>query len=301
MEKKRYEESVRERMQKKFPEELMGGTFRGRSYPHIFKDLKHNFIDGIFPIKKSLKGNLSDAEIKYHYAEHLNSSQAMCIGYFKKFFETKKYEPLLAKVLVMQGIDVSDGEKFTDAVFEYIPYPKEGTNFDFYLKLASGKQITWEIKFAESEFGGTTKQANAASRYIDKYENIYIPMFEECVYDQFPKVSCDNYQCLETGKLTDNCCKQEECSIYTFYKHYQIRRNILYAREKGDYVIFLTPRENVALNEGREYIEQYAEKWETNHIRNIYWEDLLETTLHVVSCEPELFDYYSRFKEKYFE
>jgi len=58
--------------------------------------------------------------------------------------------------------------------------------------------------------------------------------------------------------------------------------------------------ENMALDEGRAYIERYANERGTDCIRNIYWEDLLETTLHVVSCVPELFDYYTKFKEKYF-
>ena len=90
--KKSYEVTVKERMLKKFPSELLGGAYHGRSYPHIFKELKDNFIDGRYPVKKCLKGNLTDSEIKYHYAEHLNSSQTMCISYFKKFFESEKYE-----------------------------------------------------------------------------------------------------------------------------------------------------------------------------------------------------------------
>ena len=54
------------------------------------------------------------------------------------------------------------------------------------------------------------------------------------------------------------------------------------------------------MDDGRAYIEQYADALGTDCIRNIYWEDLLETTLQVVSCEPELFDYYIKFKAKYF-
>lgn len=85
-----YETIVKERMRKQIPKELLGGTFRGRSYLHIFKELKNNFIDGTYLTKKCLKGNLTDAEIKYHYAEHLNSSQAMCIAYFKRFLNQEK-------------------------------------------------------------------------------------------------------------------------------------------------------------------------------------------------------------------
>lgn len=299
--KKSYETIVKERMVKRVSGDLLGGTFRGRTYPHIFKALIDNFIDGSYPTKKCLKGNLTDTKIKYHYAEHLNSSQTMCIAYFKKFFESREYEILLAEILMMQGIDVAGCGEFTDAVFEYIPDAKEGTNFDFYLKLKNGKQITWEIKFTESEFGGTTKQAESSDRYITKYQYVYVPMLRKCAYYDYPDVDCDDYQCLQTGELTDDCCVHNKCSIHEFYQYYQIRRNILYAAKPGDYVLFLTPRENEALNEGRAYIEHYATKWGTDCIRNIYWEDLLKTTLRVVSCVPEMFAYYTKFKEKYFE
>jgi len=296
---KTYEAIVKERMTKKFPEDLLGGKFKNKQYPHIFKELKYNFIDEQFPVRKCIKGNLTDEEIKYHYAEHLNSSQTMCIAYFKKFFETREYESLLADILMKLGIVTVDGYKFTDAVFEYIPCTKEGTNFDFYLKLDNDKQITWEIKFTEKDFGGTTGDG-ASDKYIAKYENVYIPMLRECAYYDFPDIYCDDYHCLNTGMLTDDCDARDKCSIYEFYKYYQIRRNILYARTKEDYVLFLTPRENRELDDGRAYIERYAKKCGTDHIRNIYWEDLLETTLNVVSSVSELYDYYTKFKEKYF-
>lgn len=166
--------------------------------------------------------------------------------------------------------------------------------------MADGRQLTWEIKFTESEFGKTTKQKGEEDRYSKKYEEIYVPMLKDCAYYRFPSIICDSYQCLETGALTNNCCVYGECKIHEFYEHYQIRRNILYAKHPGDYVLFLTPRENKSLDKEREYIEQYAKKWGTECIRNIYWEDLLDTTLQVVSNEPVLFDYYTKFKEKYF-
>lgn len=283
--KSNYEAIVKARMVKRAPKELLGGTFRGGVYPHIYKALKDNFIDETFPNKKCLKGNLTDAEIKYHYAEHLNSSQTMCIAYFKKFFESKEYENLLAKILMIQGIEIAECGEFTDAVFEHIPYAKEGTNFDFYLRLSNGRQITWEIKFTEREFGGITKSGGEMDKYLTKYEAIYVPMLLDCAY----------YDSSDEGSIHDMC------SINEFYKYYQIRRNILYARTSEDWVLFLTPRENRALDEGRDYIEHYATKCGTDHIRNIYWEDLLETTIRVVSCEPELLAYYTQFKEKYFE
>lgn len=296
-----YENEVKNRMSKKFPAELLGGTYRNQSYPHIFKNLDDNFIDGKRQIKKCLKGNLTDGDIKYNYAEHLNSSQTMCIAYFKKFFEKPEYEPLLAKILMIHKINLTDSNGFSDAVFEHIPCPKEGTNFDFYLKTMDGKQITWEIKFTESEFKKIALQGNNSDNYIKKYKDTYIKMLQNCVYYRYPAVTCDSYECTDANDNTYICNVHDKCSVYEFFNHYQIRRNILYARNKGDYVIFLTPRENKTLDDDRAYIEYYADKWGTDCIKNIFWEDLLETTLRVVSPVPVLFDYYKKFKEKYFD
>ena len=294
-----YSTKVKERMAGKFQANQKGGLFHGKPYDHILTDLKYNFIDGNPPEKKCMKGNLTDANIKYHYAEHLNSSQTMCIAYFKKFFECPEYESLLAEILMMLKIDVSEDCVFSDAVFEHIPCAKEATNFDFYLTTSDGRQITWEIKFTEAEFGSVSLETDG-KKYLDKYKNIYMPMLSEGLYCTSPDEESGLCPCLETGVLTDLCSRQDSCAIKEFYRYYQIRRNILYAKKNGDYVLFLTPRENDNLDEGRAYIEYYAKQHNTDRIRNIYWEDLLDATLQVVSCEPGLLDYYTKFKDKYF-
>ena len=298
--KNSYEKHVKERMREKQNEVLLYGTFRGKAYNHIFKDLNDNFIDGSYPENKCLKGNLTDTKIKYHYAEHLNSSQTMCIAYFKKFFDEKKYERLLTEILEKEGLGVTRFDEITDAVFEYVPTPKEGTNFDFYLKFSGGKQITWEIKFTESEFGGIAKAANARIDYVKKFADVYKKMLRDSFYFSFPPITCANNQCLTSDVAADGCQSHADCLIYNFYKHYQINRNILYAKNADDCVVFLTPRENENLNEGRAYVEKLANGWNTKNIRNLYWEELLKTTLQVVSCEPQLYDYYTKFKAKYF-
>ena len=303
---KAYEQIVKERMIPKYPKELLGGKFRDKApqgesgYPHIFKSLKDNFIDGKYPDMKRLKGTLPDGKIHYNCATHMNSSQTMCIAYFKKFFENEAYEPLLAEILMMAGIDVA-GAEFVDAIFEYEPYSAEGTNFDFYLSLSDGRRISWEIKFTEKDFGGTTKKKGEEERYITKWKTVYMQMLQKCVYCDYPDVHCTDYRCLASGKLTDDCCSHDKCYIHEFYQYYQIRRNIAYAQKEGDYVLFLTPRENNSLDESRAYIETYASKCNTDHIRNVYWEDLLKITLQVVSCDSNLLDYYTKFKCKYFE
>lgn len=279
---KTYEKIVKERMVNHIDSDLVGGSFRGKSYPHILKDLSNNFIDSSYPEKKCLKGSLTNDNIKYHYAEHLNSSQTMCIAFFKKFFESEANEHLLSTILTMLNIDISDTE-IIDAIFEYIPCSKEGTNFDFYLRLKNGKQLTWEIKFTESEFGRIPPVKAMSKTYLDKWNNVYLDMLSQGIYSR--------------------CFLKTELSIIGFYEHYQIMRNILYAKNTGDYVLFLTPKENnsKALIEGRAFIDVCATTCNTKCIRNIYWEDLLDATLKVVENNTILFDYYSKFKTKYFE
>ena len=70
---------------------------------------------------------------------------------------------------------------------------------------------------------------------------------------------------------------------------------------KDDYVIFLSPRENYNLDKGRDYIEKFSLKCKTNHIKNIYWEELVDITIQKISKIPELYEYYINFKHKYFE
>ena len=280
--KNKYEAIVKDRMIKKYDSSSLGGLFNKIPYPHIFKDLKDNFIDKNYPLYKNLKGNLDKSEIKYHFANHLNSSQTMCISYFKKFFEKDEYESVFIEILIHFGIDICKNSKVVDAVFEYIPNSKEYTNFDFYLKFDNNVQVTWEIKFTESEFK-SVYNGNKIEKYINKYNEIYVSMFKNSHYATIINKYYDDF------------------SIDNFFKHYQINRNILYAKTKDDYVIFLSPRENYNLDKGRDYIEKFSLKCKTNHIKNIFWEELVDITIQKISKIPELYEYYINFKYKYFE
>lgn len=311
--KETYAESVKKRMKNKMPENLLGGLYDGQPRPHICNKLEYNFIDGKYPKEKCIKGIPTNKEIKYHYAEHLNSSQTMCISYFKKFFEKPEYEALLIKILSEMGLGISVFDTIEEAIFEHILNPKEGTNFDFYLKLHDDRQITFEIKFTESEFGATSKIKDASFVYCKKYADIYVPMLAKCAYSPKNNILSDNiaclngkekaefFPCLEAKGNREECKEQNTCPAYQFYKYYQIRRNILYAEKDKDIVIFLSPEENHSLDKEREYIEWYANTLKTPNIRNIYWEKLLDATLLIVKDAPELFEYYKKFKNKYFE
>ena len=88
-----FAKKVQKAMGSAIPDWIPRGKWRGVSYGHILTDMRNNFIDGYYPVKCCIKGNLSEGEIKYHQgASHLNSSQVMCINFFKKFFEPYLHE-----------------------------------------------------------------------------------------------------------------------------------------------------------------------------------------------------------------
>lgn len=256
------------------PEYIPRGKWQGKSYPHILADIKTNFIDGDSPKFCSVKGNLTEAEIKYHQgATHMNSSQVVCISYFKKFFERAEYEKFLLNILRDAGISIDSLDEMESAAFEYEPCSEERTNFDFYLVLKSGKRISFEIKYTEAEFGGISPDKDDPCKYDRKWDAIYKGMVEKSAYLTVDKDA--------------------------FYKpHYQVNRNIVYAAE-GDYVVFLTPRANDArlLEEGRKYIDGMNNP----NILNVYWEDIMKSTLDRVQGCSELKEYFTKFYQKYIE
>lgn len=247
------------------------GTWQGKEYKHICHSLEYNFIDGKYPVKCNVKGNLYEKNIKYHqYALHLNSSQVMCISFFKKFFEKSEYENILLDVFRNAGIEISSDTGIEDAIFEYEPNPSEKTNFDFYIVLTNDKKISMEIKYTEAEFGGISPDEKEPDKYHNKWKNIYQTMVMENPYIQ---------------------CDEDD-----FYMNYQINRNIVYAKE-GDSVIFLTPKANNA--QGMENGRKYIDGLKNCNICNLYWEEIVEALLETVKNLPELNDYYMKFYHKY--
>lgn len=272
--KETFAKKIQRIMGKSVPDNVPRGIWQGRSYSHIYTDIVSNFIDGNYPTHCSLKGSLTTAEIKYHNgAAHMNSSQVMCISYFKKFFEQPEYEGYLLAVLRESGIFIEPDDTIDAAAFEYEPCAYERTNFDFYLVLASGKRISFEIKYTEVEFGGISQDKNDPQKYDKKWDNIYKKMVDESAFLDIDKAA-----------------------FYT--PHYQINRNIVYAKAE-DYVVFLTPRANdsKALINGRQYIEGMHNP----HIRNLYWEDVMGSTQRLVCECNALKEYYSKFYHKYIE
>ena len=261
-------------MGERVPDYIPRGRWQGRTYSHIFADKSMNFIDGDYPVLCSMKGNLTDAEIKYHKgAAHMNSSQIVCISFFKKFFERPEYEEYLISLLRESGISIENDEKIDAAAFEYEPCAEERTAFDFYMVMTGGRRISFEIKYTEAEFGGISPDEHDPCKYDRKWDMFYKEMTERSPF-----------------------LDEDKESFYN--RHYQVNRNIAYAGAE-DYVIFLTPRANDsrALAVGRNYIDAMNNR----HIRNLYWEEVVNVTQKLVEECEELKEYYSRFYHKYIE
>ena len=79
--KNAYAEAVKQRIVQVLPQNDRYGLWHGRPYPHICKDLRDNFIEGM----GAFEGKLAGKVIKFHEgATHLNSSQILCINFFNK-------------------------------------------------------------------------------------------------------------------------------------------------------------------------------------------------------------------------
>ena len=266
-----FAKKIQERMGSAVSDQIPRGEWNGVEYKHIYLNCENNFIDGAYQKESCIKGDLPSLDIKYHRgASHMNSSQVMCISFFRMFFEKPEYENILLDILRDSGIEIAAEDQIKAAAFEYEPCNKERTNFDFFILLHSGVKISFEIKYTESEFGGISPDKNNPCKYDRKWNNIYKNMVSGCPF-------------LAVGK--------EE-----FYENYQINRNITYAGA-NDYVLFLTPAANHenGIEKGRKYID----KLNHSHIKNLYWEEIIEKTKTAVCGFSELRKYYEEFYDKY--
>lgn len=309
MAKGEFANDIKDRMALAANPSHVGELWHGRAYGHICKELRYNFIDGDVPLYCNLKQPIG-SKIHYHQgAAHLNSSQVMCISFFKKFFEAPEREGLLLKILnePITSNSTKDtilaGTTITAAYFEYEPDHAERTNFDFYLELSSGAHISIEVKFTESDFGKISPCRNDSQKYARKWSNTYVSLLKECACAQDKLLTCKNCEqtvmCAKGGILNDSCVRSEDCFIHEFYDHYQIWRNIAYATSPKDIVLFLTPRANDALEVERSYIDEIGSQFDGPIIQNIFWEDLILIALNNTRFDPELHNYFLRFKEKY--
>jgi hypothetical protein len=245
--------------------------YKGRllRYPHILPADRYqlNILPGIrerfwewFRTRKP--------KIKLHkYFHHLVSSQALC---FNLFFPFLKEDGSAVDSRLLQALGIEEKGRFT-GYFEKVLEPIEKTNFDFYLKSGSAHEIFFELKLSESEFGACDCRDVYRRRLNDIYERL-----------------------LEN--LVDRSWLKEE----TFFKHYQILRNVSYlSRGPKTKLFFVFPKANECLKAAEDTIRKIAFNGLGDRVTILYLEELIERILNVTKDDPALQQHFQEFKKKY--
>ncbi len=198
---------------------------------------------------------------------HLNSSQAMG---FNLFFPFLNYGPKRAAAL-LEALDVPV-EPILDWEFEKVPDPDEGTNFDLWLKLESGRQLFFELKLTEGEFG--TAKSNERRR--TKRTEIYLPRLN--------------------GRIASGWIDSEE----KFFKRYQLLRNLWHVNpDREDRLFLVFPAANHRLvDEANGFRRQLDDDWK-RRVAVVQLESLHERLMERAKGDAALEACLAEFAEKY--
>lgn len=240
-----------------------------KQYPHIlpvdywFENLLPNY-------RTELKDYISAQNVKLHPDfHHLNSSQAMCLNMFYPLFKEKKLD-LIVKALKLDNDSVN---------YDSVCFEKESkiekemghrpTSFDFYFRTNNGKEIHFEIKYTEQEFG----KAKRDKEHFDKYESVY-------------KKHC-------------SAIDSKYCNCDSFLSNYQLMRNVIHVTNSS-YVVFLFPANNIKINKQAEFAKSNLIKsgFQQNII-NLTWEYLLGFIDSITLDSDKLATQITDFKDKY--
>jgi|APFre7841882724_1041349.scaffolds.fasta_scaffold03169_1 hypothetical protein len=191
----------------------------------------------------------------------------MCFNLFFPFLIEDKLRLLISDVLSLPPNEIRN------AAFEKVLDKSEGTNFDFFIEIASGSHIFFEVKLSESDFG----IAPSDTAHRKKLYEIYRPRLIGKVTEQY----------LEEG---------------LFFHHYQILRNISYICNDGTDVLFLIfHRANEKLAGTKQIIEGMLTDKFSNQVRILHLEDLVDRILQSIgAANIRMTQHYHAFKEKYF-
>lgn len=244
------------------------GEWDGRKYGHILPISRWE-LNLLEPYRIDLSNRLEKKQIHRHWGfHHLTSSQAVCLNFFYPLVEEEQL-PMLLKVF-----DLED-EEVAESGFEHVVAGGDGTNFDFYIALSSGKKLFFEIKYTEDGFG----KKKAGIDYRSKYDSYY----QEGLAEKL-KPGLDDYE--------------------SFMDDYQLMRNISYIDETGEnLLIIIYPEGNRKIR--KEYDAVLANVIEQSyhpHIRLLTWEDVCTGLMEVLqdsNASARLLNQYSDFAEKY--
>ncbi|MFD1861990.1 PGN_0703 family putative restriction endonuclease [Planococcus chinensis] len=237
-------------------------------YEHILP-VSHKNLNLLEPYRIDLANHIEEKGINRHWGfHHLTSSQAVCLNFFYPIMKEKQLSALL-EVLQLEDEDVKE------CSFEMEVAGGDGTNFDFYIELASGKKLFFEIKYTEDGFG----KKKAGIDYRSKYDSYY----QEGLAEKL-KPGLDDYE--------------------SFMDDYQLMRNISYIDETGEnLLIIIYPEGNRKIR--KEYDAVLANVIEPSYqpnIRLLTWEDVCTGVMEVLqdsNASGRLLNQYSDFAEKY--
>ena len=206
---------------------------------------------------------------------HLNSSQAMCFNLFFPFVidESSRAGSLFEALneSLPEHLRISNDPP-AEQTFEKILDKEEGTNFDFYVRLKSGRKILFELKLSEKSFGDAEDDKN----HREKFERVYKPRLD--------------------GRIDDEYKNRER-----FFANYQVLRNILWLNSsKQDLLFFVYPQQNEVLSPHRGTIDHAPERGLKELVKCIHLEDLAERiSRQQDEQDPRFCLHYRMFKEKY--
>lgn len=236
------------------------GFYEGKECGYVLPKnlLALNFLQGIMRPR-----------VKYHiYSNHLNSSQVMSIN----FFQSLRNEKFLLEILrEITPIDILKESKIVQSNFKYEDtFQNNKGNFDFYIKLSTGENIYFTIKYLESTFGKISKSKETEKlpeKYEEEYENIYKEQLANSLY-------------------------LKDLTKENLYNNYQIYKNISYIKSEKDYVIFLYPIENEDLVNEMNNISKFSNYF------SLDWTVLVCKTLQKTK-NTKYYRIYKEFADKY--
>ncbi|GAA4767961.1 MULTISPECIES: PGN_0703 family putative restriction endonuclease [Flavobacterium] len=258
-----------EKNKEKWFGEIENGKWRNSEnfYHHILPK-EEEVLNLLETYRDNLIEYLEKKKIKKHiYFHHLNSSQAMCLNFFYPLLAENELDVILMLIGLNEEIDYDNTcfEKASDIEKNKNYRP---TSFDFYIKTVSGKNVFFEIKYTEQEFG----KAKPDDLHKQKFDNVY--------------------------KDNLNAIKEKYHDQKVFLENYQILRNLICIAENS-YVCFIYPSGNKKIKEQAENAKSKFVKSELkNHFKPLTWESVLDYTEKNVkneSIKKQLKD----FKEKY--
>ena len=198
--------------------------------------------------------------------DDLSSSQVMCFTLFSPFIleDGSRVDSRLLKAL-----GLASDRQYTGH-FEKVLDNEEKMNFDFYLE-AKDQKIFFEVKLSESEFGSC--------------EN------DECHFQKLEQ----HYRPHLTNHVDARWLERD-----TFFKHYQILRNLSYlGRYPGSGLVFIFPKANTSLADSDEAIKKMVSKSLAPRVEILYLEYLVARILTLTEDDTTLYGHFMQFKEKY--